>query len=260
MIIVIDALNRHQFQPMLDEMHRLRQRSFRSTSQEQTGTHTHAATDEFDQLNPAHILHLDPSGRVTGGLRLLQTTGPHMLSDALSSVLQGDAPLRSARLWEASQFCIDFDTPDARRIANKVLVGALEYARKAGVLDIIALLDPRLDRILTATGDLPMDYLGLTGRGIVAALIDCSAERINNLRDSAGLAGDLIVTTEAALQHFKQQYPTAPTLPDGRAALRSYCEEQIADAQTPLDRAAAEALRLELSYMIDDVPVRRCKA
>jgi len=183
-----------------------------------------------------------------------------MLSDALSEVLQGDAPLRSARLWEASQFCVDIDAPNARRVASKVLVGALEYARKAGVLDVVTLLDPRLDRILTDTGDLPIDYLGLTGRGIVAALIDCSAERIDNLRDRVGLAGDLFTTNEAALRHFDQHRPKPSALPDSRAALRAYCEEQIADAQTPLDRAAAEALRLELSYMIDGVPVRRCKA
>ena len=40
-------------------------------------------------------------------VRALQTTGPHMLSDVFSAILDGEPPLRSATMWESTRFCVD---------------------------------------------------------------------------------------------------------------------------------------------------------
>ncbi|MCA3436143.1 MAG: GNAT family N-acetyltransferase [Rhodobacter sp.] len=72
-------------------------------------------TDLFDSLDPAHIVSVsdrgddggDDGGDVVGCMRLLQTTGPHMLADVFSSILDGEPPLRSSTVWEATRFCLD---------------------------------------------------------------------------------------------------------------------------------------------------------
>lgn len=257
MIIVIDALNRHLFQDMLSGMHCLRQQVL---GQQSGAAET---VDTFDQLNPAYVIHLGPQGQITGSLRLLQTTGPHMLSDTLSGILAGEAPLRSARLWEASQVCVDLNAPEAARITAELLASALDYARRAGVLDMVVLLNPQMDRMLMRFQDRPSDYLGLSNAGIVAALMDCSSDRIAALRKNAKLPEQSFASSDQALERYgrrrKRKHP-AKTQGCNRAALRSWCEEQISAAQTPEDRAAAEALRIELSHLIDGVYVRRCKA
>ncbi|MBA85255.1 acyl-homoserine-lactone synthase [Thalassobius sp. S69A] len=257
MIIVIDALNRHLFKDMLSDMHALRQQVLGP----QSGTAE--TVDTFDQLNPAYVVHLGPKGQITGSLRLLQTTGPHMLSDSLSEILAGEAPLRSARLWEASQVFVDLNAPEAARITATLMTSALEYARRAGVLDMVVLLNPQMDQMLSHFQDRPSDYLGLSNAGIVAALMDCSPERIAALRSNADLPEQSFASSDEALALYGRGRTRAlPRTAQGgnRAALRSWCEEQILAAQTPEDRAAAEALRIELSHLIDGVHVRRCKA
>lgn len=256
MILVIDALNRTLFQDMLADMYRLRGRVFGPRS----ALSAAPLTDDFDQLNPAYLVHLDARGRLTGCLRLLQTTGPHMLSDALSEVMAGDAPLRSARLWEVSQFCVDPTAPQATRVANTLMTAALEYARRAGVLDLVVLMESNLDQRLCGTGDLAYDYIGLDRSHTIAALLDCSAGRIAALRRAYDLPASLFTTSDAALARYgRHRRPLPAPQIDKRAVLLSWCQEQLASAQTPQDRAAAEALRLELSPILDGTPARRCK-
>lgn len=259
MLLVIDALNRPLFRDMLDDMYRLRGRIFGPPA----ATGPAPLTDEHDLLHPAYIVHLDPRGRLNGALRLLQTTGPHLLADSLSDLLAGEAPLRSARLWEASQVCVDPATPGADRVAATLMAGALDYARHAGVLDMVVLMDAPLDRMLSRQGP-AYDYLGLSGAGTVAALMDCAPQRIQAFSQRAGLMQPPgFASSEQALQAYgRHRRPSAQrnTQPDSRAALIHWCEEQIRAADTPEERAAAEALRLELSPFIDDTPVRRCKA
>ena len=199
MIIVIDALNRHLFKDMLSDMHALRQQVLGP----QSGTAE--TVDTFDQLNPAYVVHLGPKGQITGSLRLLQTTGPHMLSDSLSEILAGEAPLRSARLWEASQVFVDLNAPEAARITATLMTSALEYARRAGVLDMVVLLNPQMDQMLSHFQDRPSDYLGLSNAGIVAALMDCSPERIAALRSNADLPEQSFASSDEALAHVLRE-------------------------------------------------------
>lgn len=244
MLIVVDALNRHQFRAMLAEAARRRQLC----------QPTDPDDDALDRCNPAHILCLDDAGQVVGGLRLMQTTGPHMLSDTRSALMADQVPLRSARLWEVSQFWAD--APGA---APMLLTGALDYARRAGVLDLVALLDAPTDRVLSRSGPLLYDYLGQPRDGLVAALIECSPQQIIRMCARFRLDAPEFADTDTALAHFGKSRRPAAKL-DASAALAAWCDEQIATADDPHERAAAEALRLELSHLIDGAPRRRCKA
>ena len=274
MIIVVDALNKHLFQDVLTEMHRLRARVFQDRLGWDVTVRNGMEIDSFDALNPAHVICLDDDGDVVGCMRLLQTTGPHMLADVFHSILDGEPPLRSSSVWEATRFCVDTKKLSGGKsrnsisyVTSEVMAGAFEYAMKAGVTDAVAVIDPVMNRVLQRSNNAPYDYLGSAkpmGKVVaMAALMDCSPERVNAIRDFAGISGDVFATPEAALDCFyrnRRPQSAKRAITDPRTALLQYCQEQYDSADTPEEQAAAEALRLELSPLIDETPMRRCKA
>ena len=158
--------------------------------------------DLFDHLDPAHVVSVDEDGNVVGCMRLLQTTGPHMLADVFSSILDGEPPLRSSTVWEATRFCVDTQRLTGGRgrntisyVTSEVMIGAFEYAMDAGVTDAVAVIDPVMNRVLQRSGNAPYGYLGTPkdmGKVVaMAALMDCSAERVAKIREFAGIEGDV---------------------------------------------------------------------
>lgn len=281
MIIVIDALNRHKFDGLLDDMHRLRARVFRDRLGWDVTVRDGREEDDFDSLDPAHVVCLDADGDVVGCMRLLQTTGPHMLADVFHALLDGDAPLRSSRIWEATRFCVDTGKLGGGKTRNsishvtsEVMIGAFEYAREAGVLDAVAVIDPVMNRVMTRSANAPYDYLGspkpMGKVTAMAALMDCSEERIQRIRDFAGIRHDVVLTEDEAMELFHRnrkkpadrtttadpfnttetekadQMPKFPRAPY-TDALQRYCYEQILNAKSQSEVDAAQALIEALS-------------
>ncbi|MET4102022.1 N-acyl-L-homoserine lactone synthetase [Roseovarius sp. MBR-78] len=255
MIIVIDALNRDRFGDLLSEMYRLRARVFQDRlGWDVTVTDDGLEIDEFDALDPAHVISLDDMGNVVGCMRLLQTTGPHMLADVFVDILDGEPPLRSPQLWEATRFCVDTErlsrTGRARNsisyVTSEVMVGAFEYGRDAGVLDAVAVIDPVMNRVMIRSGNAPYDYLGKTADmgkvEAMAALLDCSDERINRIRAFAGIEGDVFLAEAEALALASRR-----TRKPAKSDLEIYCDEQIAAAATVTEKLAALRLKAALA-------------
>lgn len=215
MIIVIDGINQHKFKDVLDEMHKLRARVFGDRLGWDVNIVDGRERDHFDDLHPAHVVSINDEGNVVGCMRLLQTTGPHMLSDVFHSILDGEAPIRSAQVWEATRFCVDTKKLGRGRgvnsvsyVTSEVMIGSFEYAKTAGVLDSIAVIDPVMNRVLQRSGNAPYDYLGTAkpmGKVVaMAALMDCSEERISGIRDYAGIEHDVFLTEDQALERFER--------------------------------------------------------
>ena len=96
MIIVIDALNRIA---SLISSRKCTGSGHVSSVTGSDGTSrspTEMEMDIFDSLDPAYVVSLDQDGHVVGCMRLLQTTGPHMLADVFADILEGEPPLRSS--------------------------------------------------------------------------------------------------------------------------------------------------------------------
>lgn len=280
MIIIIDALNRHRFGELLDDMYKLRARVFQDRLGWEVDVRDGKEIDDFDALNPAHVVCLDEDGDVVGCMRLLQTTGPHMLADVFPSILDGEPPLRSSRVWEATRFCVDTKklTGDKKRnsisyVTSEVMTGAFEYAREAGVLDAVAVIDPVMNRVLKRSNNAPYDYLGSAkpmGKvTAMAALMDCSQDRILGIREFAGIEHDVFLTEEEALMIFNRR--KAKTMASTRVShlfpdisgteiiqaprqfntnLQHYCYEQVLNAEKQEDIDAALALMEILSDKI----------
>jgi N-acyl-L-homoserine lactone synthetase len=70
MIYVVDSLNAHEFSDLLIEMHQLRARVFSGRLGWEVEVENGMERDAFDDLNPAHVISVDESGRVVGCSRM----------------------------------------------------------------------------------------------------------------------------------------------------------------------------------------------
>ncbi|KUJ80724.1 autoinducer synthase [Ruegeria marisrubri] len=262
MIIVIDGLNKHLFGDVLDEVFKLRARVFEGRLGWEVNVVNGRERDQFDDLDPAHVVSIDDEGEVVSCMRLLQTTGPHMLADVFSSILDGEPPLRSTQIWEATRFCVDTSRLGQGRAKNsisyvtsEVMIGSFEYAQKAGVLDAVAVIDPVMNRVLKRSGNAPCDYLG-TAKPMgkvtaMAALMDCSDERIASIREFAGIQHDVFLSEADALRLMAQRQEAKSPMPKPSVAnqdhkplstLERYFVEQMRDART--ESEVQDVLRL----------------
>jgi acyl homoserine lactone synthase len=257
MILVIDALNRHRFGPILDDMYKLRARVFKDRMGWDVTVRNGCEIDLFDELDPAYLVALDDDYQVVGCNRMLQTTGPHMLADVFQDILCGEPPLRSATVWENTRFCIDTDRIKRKRngrtvsyTACELMAGIAEYAYESGISDVISVVDPAMDRILKRSDNAPCDYIGKTVQmgktKALAALSDITEERINRIRAFAGITGDIFVDEDTVAEALATAGDATTELtPD----LRDYCDQQISSARTDSERAAALALQRTLKMV-----------
>lgn len=268
MILVVDALNKHMHGDILDEMFRLRARVFGDRLGWDVKIDDGREIDEFDDLDPAYVIGLNESYNVVACVRALQTTGPHMLADVFSDILQGQPPLRSATLWESTRFCVDTDllqmsgrgAGTVSRATCELMVGSLEYARASGIEDIITVIDPVMNRVLKRSDNAPYDYVGETVQmgktKALAALLDCSEERIARVRAFAGIEGDVFID-EQVLTEQRAARAKANSVPDNVTAdVAQYLIEQIDNATNEQELAAALALAEQLLGPVAGSPDR----
>jgi acyl homoserine lactone synthase len=210
MIYVIDSLNQSAYSTLLNNMFRLRKRVFHDRLGWDVQITDGLETDLFDDLDPAHVISVDDEGNVVGCMRLLQTTGPHMLADVFSSILDGEPPLRSSTVWEATRFCVDTQRLSRGRgrntisyVTSEVMIGAFEFAMAAGVQDAVAVIDPVMNRVLQRSGNAPYGYLGSAkpmGKVVaLAALMDCSEQRVASIRAFAGIEGNVFAQQDMTI-------------------------------------------------------------
>lgn len=256
MILVIDAINKDKFSHVLDEMFKLRARVFGDRLGWQVEVKDGRERDLFDDLNPAYAVGLDDEGNVVSCVRALQTTGPHMLADVFADILDGEPPLRSATLWESTRFCVDTRRLGRGRDRNSVsyatcelMIASLEAAKRAGVSDIVTVIDPVMDRVLKRSGNAPYHYVGKTADmgkvPALAALLDCTDERIDRIRAFGGVEGDVFISDDAALA-----LPAIAGTGTAKSPLAQYCDEQISSATSDKERLAALRLKAALEDKI----------
>lgn len=282
MILIIDALNRDRYQDVLDDMFRLRARVFAGRLGWDVMVENDMEIDAFDALDPIYLVGLNPEGQVVSCVRLLQTMGPHMLSDVFHAILQGEPPLRAATMWESTRFCVDTERlgEDDRgmsgvaRATSALMAATLSYARECGITDIITVIDPVMNRVLKRSDNAPYDYVGATVQmgktRAMAALLDCSLERIARVRAFAGLDNDDLLD-EPRLRAIRPlaTTPLTDTTPPlwmvqemlatplqasklSRAQIAQYCLEQVMQADD--GRGLDAALDLAEAVLPDHTP------
>ncbi|SPJ24915.1 acyl-homoserine-lactone synthase [Palleronia abyssalis] len=248
MIIIVDALNRHKYTTLVDRMFQLRAQVFGGRLGWDVQVENGREIDQYDSLDPAYVIGVNAAGDVVSCVRALQTTGPHMLSDVFSAILGDEPPLRSPTLWESTRFCVD-----TKRLARgrgpgsisdataELMIGSLEYAMSSGIDDIVTVIDPVMDKVLKRSNNAPYDYVGSTVQmgkvPALAALLDCTQERIDRVRDFANIPHDVFAGPEE-LARFTDAGLLSQSNSVGRELTVDYLWAQF-DAAKTVDEVAA---------------------
>lgn len=207
MIHVIDKKDAHRAPRLIDEMHRLRARVFQDRMQWDVEVVDGRERDHFDDLDPVYLVHLDKGGRVLATLRLLTTTGPHMLSDTFPQLMDDAEAIRSPTIWESSRFCVDTALierePNGHTISSvtgELLCGAYMLGVRVGLTHFTSAFDAMMHRVLRRAGA-EHDLLGKPqriGRVLaMAGLFEVSTEIVATIRERCEVAGPVLAPDEA---------------------------------------------------------------
>lgn len=100
--------------------------------------------DRFDNEYAVHMLFIEDD-HLIGYQRLLPSTRPHLLSEVLSSLCEGERPVGS-NIWEWTRYCVEIGHRERGRmlspVANALLCGIVEWGLGSGVDTIIIEMNP----------------------------------------------------------------------------------------------------------------------
>ncbi|MER8961176.1 acyl-homoserine-lactone synthase [Mesorhizobium sp. M0701] len=145
MLHVVTAQNREGYQAELDQAFRLRHKVF----VEEKGWMDLRRDDgrDIDRFDDEHAVHMlfTIEDRVVGYQRMLPSTRPHLLSEVLLDLCEGDRPA-GANIWEWTRYCVEPQFRERGRmlspVANALLSGIVEWGLGRGVDTIIIEMNP----------------------------------------------------------------------------------------------------------------------
>jgi acyl homoserine lactone synthase len=185
----------------LIEMHRVRYRIFEERLGWDVEVSGGMEADEFDACRPVYLLQKHHEGQVQGCVRLLPTTGPTMLGNTFPVLLDGQVAPASDAIWESSRFGVDVGSTRSSAAGNiakatyELFAGMIEFGLMRQLTDIVTVTDARMERIL-CRARWPLKRIGTPrpiGKTIaVAGYLEVSEERLQLIRDTAGLSGAVI--------------------------------------------------------------------
>jgi len=149
---------------LLKQMFRLRADAFGTRRGWQVSVKNGKECDQFDEINPLYLMCVDDHGELLASLRLLQTTGPHMLADVFHDLLGDEPLLRSPLIWESTRFCVNKNASEIRNaggvnaVTCELLEGLCTVANKSGLHNLVSVYDVFMERILRRSGCIFQQY------------------------------------------------------------------------------------------------------
>ena len=156
------------------EMYRLRHSMFRERLGWDVHTQDGMEFDEYDQLKPLYMLARE-GGVLHGCWRVLPTTGPNMLRDVFSNLLDGEAPCGDD-IWELSRFAVRKQDPAAFGLSTlpiQMMLHIVQLARKYGVNQLVTVTTPAMERMLKHANIAPRRLGPVVQMGVARALALC---------------------------------------------------------------------------------------
>lgn len=197
MILVAHRDEETDNKDIFEQMYRLRARQFGHRRGWRVIVQDGKEKDPFDDLNPLYICVITEQRQLLASLRLLPTTGPHMLSDVFPEVMGEAEIVRHPLILESSRFCVDTDAarnfaPDGiNLVTRELLAGLFSTAASAGMTNIVSVYDLFLERILRRAG-CDFDRLGpihkYGGLKTVGGLFEVNSCVIASLTPTTSLA------------------------------------------------------------------------
>jgi acyl-homoserine lactone synthase len=144
MIDVVTTSNAHLFQGQLRQMFEHRYEIFvKRRGWSQLATQDGQEKDQFDTASAVYLLSIRDDGSVDGGLRLIPTTVPHLLSEVFPHAVAGEVP-RGPSIHEMTRYFTLRDHAERRRmrwVRGELLCAMFEYCLSQGGEWITTMLD-----------------------------------------------------------------------------------------------------------------------
>jgi acyl-homoserine lactone synthase len=100
--------------------------------------------DQFDDSRALHMLYLE-GDRLVGYQRMLPSMRPHLLSEVMPHLCDGDFPV-GPHIWEWTRYCVTKEHRDRGRllspVGNLLLSAIVEWGLENGVSRIIIEMNP----------------------------------------------------------------------------------------------------------------------
>ncbi|MBZ6075995.1 acyl-homoserine-lactone synthase [Microvirga puerhi] len=196
MIHIVTPENQHLFRDEMEQAYRLRHRVFVDEMKwTDLAREDGREIDQFDNAHAVHMLYI-ADGQVLGYQRMLPSTRPHLLSDVLPQLCEGERPV-GPHIWEWTRYCVAPGHRERGRalspVANALLSGIVEWGLASGISTIIIEMNPlwllRLVQLYFRTTPLGLpqkvgdeDVLAVTASFDRRTLLRLQEMRGNNLR------------------------------------------------------------------------------
>lgn len=153
--------------------------------------------DRFDSIDAVHMLYVE-DGRVVGYQRMLPSTRPHLLTEVLSDLCEGEPPV-GPNIWEWTRYCVEAGHRERGRmlspVANALLAGIVEWGLARGIDTIIIEMNPlwllRLVQLhfrVTPLG-VPRNIGGEETVAVTASFDERTLARLHEMRRASAKAG-----------------------------------------------------------------------
>lgn len=194
MIDLVTSENRHLFEPQLVEMWRQRHKTFVEGLGWDLPAKNGLEIDQFDTDQTVYLIATDDGENVTGSMRLLPTTGPHLMSDLFPELCDRGVT-RDEAIWESSRTNIRSDgrgTSTPTRAMGEIMCGMMEFALLYGISQVIFTANMAILASVLKAGwnveplGLPRD---LDGDLTVACAINVTAAGLHNVRQARSIQG-----------------------------------------------------------------------
>ena len=188
---------------LYDEMLRLRYRVFHERLGWDVPTRSGFDFDQYDVCSPNYILAFNDDHRIVGCWRLLPTTGPYMLNEVFSELLEGNPAPTSPLIWESSRFAVDTEYDGkaglgaVHRYSAELFCALVEFAMASGIDEVLTVYDVRIARLLNRLGAKALWTSGRHQVGntiAVAGRFRCDADMLNSIRQSTGITHNVITS------------------------------------------------------------------
>jgi acyl homoserine lactone synthase len=109
--------------------------------------------DQFDGPTATYLTDLDECGFHRGSMRLLLSTGPHILADLFGELCKGAVP-RGADIQEITRLCLPTRLGAKERFAvrNRLISAMVDHALAAGVRTLTGVVRPSFRESVLAMG------------------------------------------------------------------------------------------------------------
>lgn len=195
MFYVIDRSNRCAYADQLDEMFRLRHRIYVERRKwKALARADKREIDQFDTEDAVYLLAINEIGQVTAGLRLLPTTGPHLIRDVFPHAVEWGPVPAGERIYEFTRYFVirtQEGQKTRRQAAGELLCAMFEYGLGIGLTHISLLCDSFFLPLMLECGwnvrplGLPLAY---PEGECIAVLFEVSQAAIDGTRKARDIA------------------------------------------------------------------------